>query len=124
MRNSFLYSIGQRLNRFGTYFGTTTYVTLKLVSMGSSFYGSNDTRFSSKAGALEFAIVMNTVGDENGRAKVDYKEAKKLFDFICSNVSLPDVPRDSSDGISEVYSKMMEYLFKEKEVKDKGVQYR
>ena len=29
---------------------------------------------------------------------MDYKKAQKLFDFICSNVNLPDV---KSDGIEQ-----------------------
>lgn len=81
--------------------------------MSSGFYGSNDSRLSSKAGAMEFAIVMNTTQDENGRAVVDYRGAKRLFDFISRNVKLPEVERDSMDNLSEGYVKLMEMLAKE-----------
>ena len=86
--------------------------------MSSGFYGSNDSRLSSKAGAMEFAIVMNTTQDENSRAVVDYREAKRLFDFICRNVKLPEVGRDSMDNLSEGYVKLMEVLAKEVDKKD------
>ena len=81
--------------------------------MSSGLYGSNDSRLSSKAGAMEFSIVMNTTQDEGGRTRVDYEEAKKLFDFICSNVTLPDVERDSAESLSECYTKIMEMLMKQ-----------
>lgn len=81
--------------------------------MSSGFYGSNDSRLSSKAGAMEFAIVMNTTQDANGRAVVDYREAKRLFDFISRNVKLPEVGRDPMDNLSEGYVKLMEMLAKE-----------
>lgn len=81
--------------------------------MSSGFYGSNDSRLSSKAGAMEFAIVMNTTQNENGRTVVDYREAKRLFDFISRNVKLPEVGRDSMDNLSEGYVKLMEVLAKE-----------
>lgn len=81
--------------------------------MGSGLYGSNDSRLSSKAGAMEFSIVMNTMHDEKGRTVVDYKEAKKLFDFICNNVKIPEVERDSMECLSDSYVKLMEMLTKE-----------
>lgn len=86
--------------------------------MSSGFYGSNDSRLSSKAGAMEFAIVMNTTQDEKGRTVVDYKEAKRLFDFICRNVKLPDVERDSAESLSDSYVKLMEMLTNEVAKKD------
>ena len=86
--------------------------------MGSGLYGSNDSRLSSKAGAMEFAIVMNTTSDEKGRTVVDYKEAKKLFDFICNNVKIPEVGRDSMESLSDGYVQMMEMLVNEVAKKD------
>ena len=65
--------------------------------------GSNMTAFNSKAGAMSFAILMSSSPGENGTRKVNYDEAKKLFDFITENVALPDVGKDS-------YSEMMEAL--------------
>ena len=81
--------------------------------MSSGLYGSNDSRLSSKAGAMEFAIVMNTTSDERGRAVVNYKEVKRMFDFICRNVKLPDIPRDSMDALSDGYVSLMQSLVKE-----------
>ena len=58
------------------------------------------TAFNSKAGAMSFAILMSLFLGEDGTRKVNYDEAKKLFDFITENVELPDVVKDS-------YSEMM-----------------
>lgn len=64
--------------------------------MMTSYYGGTDmTVFKSKAGAMSFAILMNTMIDTDGRRKVDYDETQKMFDFICASVSLPDVERDA-----------------------------
>lgn len=92
--------------------------------MGSGLYGSNDSRLSSKAGAMEFAIVMNTNHDEQGRVDIDYKEAKRLFDFICRNVKLPDVAVSLTDALLEGYNELMGTLAKQidkKESKEKEV---
>ena len=62
--------------------------------------GSYMTAFNSKAGAMSFAILMSLFLGEDGTRKVNYDEAKKLFDFITENVELPDVEKDS-------YSEMM-----------------
>ena len=92
--------------------------------MSSGLYGSNDSRLSSKAGAMEFAIAITTTSDERGRAVVDYKEAKRLFDFICRNVKLPDVAASSTDALLEGYNELMGTLAKQidkKESKEKEV---
>lgn len=86
--------------------------------MGSGLYGSNDSRLSSKAGAMEFAIAINTTSDDRGRAVVDYKEAKKLFDFICRNVSLPDVVVDGMDKLSDSCLELMKTLAEEVSKRD------
>lgn len=57
------------------------------------------TAFNSKAGAMSFAILMSSSLGENGTRKVNYDEAKKLFDFITENVELPDVAKDSYSEI-------------------------
>lgn len=92
--------------------------------MSSGLYGSNDSRLSSKAGAMEFAIAINTTSDERGRAVVNYREAKRLFDFICRNVKLPDVAVSSTDALLESYNELMGTLAKQidkKESKEKEV---
>ena len=64
--------------------------------MYSSFVGGSDmTVFKSKAGAMSFAILMNTTINTEGRRMIDYDETQKLFDFICASVNLPDVERDA-----------------------------
>lgn len=70
--------------------------------MTSYFGGSDMTAFKSKAGAMSFAILMNTTMTETGSRAVNYDEAQKLFDFICVSVNLPDVERDAMGDIVEV----------------------
>ena len=53
-----------------------------------------------KADALQYAINATMQHKCGEGSKVDYEEAKKLFDFITENVALPDVAKDS-------YSEMM-----------------
>lgn len=59
------------------------------------------TAFKSKAGAMSFAILMNSTVNQEGRRVVDYEETQKLFDFICSSVTLPDVERDAMGDMVE-----------------------
>jgi len=63
--------------------------------MTSYFGGSDMTVFKSKAGAMSFAILMNTTINTEGRRMIDYDETQKLFEFICASVNLPDVERDA-----------------------------
>lgn len=64
------------------------------------------TVFKSKAGAMSFAILMNTTINSEGQRVIDYDETQKLFDFICASVNLPDVERDAMadmvDALKEV----------------------
>lgn len=64
------------------------------------------TAFKSKAGAMSFAILMNTIVDADGRRIVNYDETQNMFDFICAAVNLPDVERDAMsdmvDALKEV----------------------
>ena len=64
------------------------------------------TVFKSKAGAMSFAILMNTTMTEAGTRVINYDETQKLFDFICASVNLPDVERDAMadmvDALKEV----------------------
>ena len=90
--------------------------------MSSGLCGSNDSRLSSKASALEFAIAINSFCDQSGRVQVDYDGAKKLFDFITENVSLPEVCKGGAEELYGVYTGLVESLVqtlgkaKEKEV--------
>ena len=66
--------------------------------MYSSLSGCCETRsFTTKAGAMSFAICCSMAD-----GKVDYKEAKKLFDFICKNVKLPDTEPDQVGAIANI----------------------
>lgn len=74
--------------------------------MTNYFGGSDMTVFKSKAGAMSFAILMNTTMTEAGTRVINYDETQKLFDFICASVNLPDVERDAMadmvDALKEV----------------------
>ena len=71
--------------------------------MRTSYFGGSDmTAFKSKAGAMSFAILINTTMTEAGARTINYDEAQKLFDFICASVNLPDVERDAMGDIVEV----------------------
>ena len=70
--------------------------------MYSTFVGGSDmTVFKSKAGAMSFAILMNTTMTEAGARTINYDEAQKLFDFICASVNLPYVERDAMGDMVE-----------------------
>lgn len=73
--------------------------------LGSS--SSDTTAFRSKAGAMSFSLLMCTSLGEGGAKKVDYDEAQKLFNFICSNVELPSVEMDSQDVLISLMSSMV-----------------
>ena len=70
--------------------------------------------FDSKAEAIQFAIEFTASTSMGGR-KADLDAAKELFDFICENVSLPDVKPNPADGLIEYAKKYIEQLVKSKE---------
>ena len=86
-----------------------------LVSMEN--YGLNlgccSTVIDSKGIAIAFAVMMSLEYPGGGRSpRVNYRKAQKLFDFICSNVNLPDVKKNELDfadsilkGISQLGGK-------------------
>lgn len=47
-------------------------------------------KIQNKADALQYAINTTMQHKCGEGSKVDYEEAKKLFDFICENVEFPD----------------------------------
>lgn len=59
--------------------------------------------FNTKAGAMSFAICCSFAD-----GKVDYEEAQKLFDFICKNVNLPDVEKDSMEGLAATLGRIVQ----------------
>jgi hypothetical protein len=83
--------------------------------MNMGLYSSSDPlAFRSKAGAMSFALVMSLSVSENGDKVVDYEKTKKLFDFICENVNLPDVEKDATAEVVEMLSAAVKELQKEK----------
>ena len=49
-------------------------------------------KIESKSTAMQYAIDVTTTYDEDGHKTFNLDLAKKVFDFICQNVDLPDVP--------------------------------
>ena len=65
----------------------------------------------SKASALAYAIQMSTYYNEKTkRVSVDLKKAKRIFQFFTDNVTLPDVKKDSTEELSELYSTLVNTL--------------
>lgn len=64
--------------------------------------------FKTKAEALHFAIVFTATSTEGGN-EPNYDKAKTLFDFITSNVQLPDVDYSQAqvDELFETTNKML-----------------
>lgn len=74
--------------------------------MLNTYGGICQPTFSCKAGAMYFAILF--CAKQCG--KVDYDETKKLFDFICSNVTLPDVEKNPMEDIAGLGAKLSSLL--------------
>lgn len=76
-----------------------------------SLCGGVAAPIDSKGSAISFAIVMCSSFSEKSKTRsVDYKKAQKLFDFICSNVKLPDVRPDCigfTDALINVVSEFI-----------------
>lgn len=49
-------------------------------------------KIESKSTAIQYAIDTTVTFDEDGNKKINFDKAKEVFDFICQNVELPDVP--------------------------------
>lgn len=65
----------------------------------------------SKGSAISFSIVMSSsFSEKNGMRRVDFKKAQKLFDFICSNVNLPDVKPDGMEQAGAMINTVIENL--------------
>ena len=62
---------------------------------GLSSIGCGSPVVDSKGAAIHFAVLMSVEHPKGcGSARINYRKAKKLFDFICSNVKLPEVKQD------------------------------
>lgn len=83
-------------------------------------YGlSGSSSLKSKADALKYAIEFTATGEYPNRVP-DMVKAKELFDFICSNVQLPDVETDQLSNSLNGFTSMMERLSEKKEEEAPG----
>lgn len=63
----------------------------------------------SKATAMQYALD-STATYENGNKVLHTDKAKEIFDFICANVDLPNVPKGLMDGLDETLKRNAEFL--------------
>lgn len=66
-------------------------------------------QLESKSSALLFALNASCTITK-GHAVFDLKKAQRVFDFIKSNVELPDVKKDSIGELGEACDKMRELI--------------
>lgn len=48
----------------------------------------------SKANAIDYAIVMATIYDKDGKKGIDLVLAQGIYDFVTERINLPDLPKD------------------------------
>ena len=60
------------------------------MSAGLGFGCLSYNSIHTKADAIKFAIETTTTRKEDGNCEFNEKKAKKVFDFICTNVELVD----------------------------------
>ena len=72
-------------------------------------FGTTSTEYSSRAFALAYAMNLATYTDRKSqRNKVDLKKARKIYDFILSNLDLPLVSKTNSDNLCDMYQTLLE----------------
>lgn len=75
--------------------------------------GCGSTVIDSKGAAIAFAVMLSLEYPRGCKSqRVNYQKAQKLFDFICSNVNLPDVKAEPMDGLSAQLGGLMGILEK------------
>lgn len=75
---------------------------VKLVSMYEPLLNPSRS-IRNKADAMQFAILTTLQYKCGENSKVNYEEAKKLFDFICDNVDFPvDEVQKMSESVASV----------------------
>ena len=85
-------------------------------------YGfSGSSSLKSKADALKYAIEFTATGEYPNRVP-DMAKAKELFDFICSNVRIPDVETDQLSNSLNGFTSMIERLSEKKETQEKEME--
>lgn len=79
--------------------------------------GCCSTAIDSKGSAIAFAVMMSLIYPGGGKSpRVNYRKAQKLFDFICSNVNLPDVKKSELDFADSILKGISQQLGVKKEV--------
>ena len=68
-----------------------------------------------KGAAIAFALIMSTSRCEKS-SRVNYAKAQKIFDFICSNVKLPDVRPNQAECAEALVKTLAETISMQKEV--------
>lgn len=83
-----------------------------LVSMESyGIYGAQE--IVSKAHAIAYVMQYCCIWNEKTkRASFDLKKAQKLLDFINKNAELPEVKKDPTQSLADMYETMMPILKK------------
>lgn len=70
--------------------------------LGLSGRGCGTFSIETKGAAIAFAIMYSVEYTSNGKNRVNYKKAQKIFDFICKNVQLPDVRQDPMSSAGDM----------------------
>lgn len=81
------------------------------MSAGLGFGCLSYNSIHTKADAIKFAIETTAARKEDGSCEFNEKKAKKVFDFICTNVTLVDsdvVPLEQI--VESVYDKVKDVL--------------
>ena len=66
-----------------------------LNAIGGAFAGTPSLNsFNSKAEVIKWAIEFTSTTDDKYNEVPDYDKAQAMYEFVCKNVALPDVPAD------------------------------
>lgn len=77
--------------------------------------GFGPSVIDSKGAAMMFAVLMSSTYCANSSTRrINYKKAKKLFDFICSNIDLPEVRPDCIGFADAIIKSARDFLNLEK----------
>lgn len=68
-------------------------------------------QLETKGAAIALALMMATEYNEaKNTRRTNYKKAQRIFDFICSNVNLPDVKASEMDRIEPFVKSLLDEL--------------
>lgn len=78
-------------------------------------------QIETKGAAIALALMMATTYCEaKNTKKTNYKKAQRIFDFICSNVNLPDVKASEMAQLEPMVRSMLEELRFHRPEKNEG----